>query len=131
MYEDDFDEFDYGYRSHNYKPKKDEEIDYNKNSWTTTYYFQDPIYIGETSSVTYNRYTKQPIDFKMLDGRIEYEEDLIYDFIHTMDLDVENFYWNGKELVIDYINGNQTTTSREEIGEFIEELNFWRELIKL
>ena len=67
----------------------------------------------------------------MNEGRIEYEEDLIYDFLTKMDLDVENFFWDGKELIVDYTNGNQTVTSREELGEFIEEINFWRELVKV
>jgi hypothetical protein len=130
-YEDEYDEFEFGYSRYSKKQEKTHETVNGSNSWTTTYYFKDPVYLGGTSSVTYNRYTKLPIDFKMNQGRIEYEEDLIYHFLNTMDLDVENFSWCGKELVVEYINGDQTTTSREELGEFIEELNFWRQLVKV
>jgi hypothetical protein len=99
------------------------------NNWTISYTFNDPIFQGDLCEVKINKYTKVPQEFKLTNGRIEYEEDKIYDFLVTMELDIHNFYWDGTVLDIEYMSGQTSKTKRTELAEYISELDFWKSLV--
>lgn len=127
--DDDYEDY---YYPRNYQKKKEFQNGSSVNSqksWVITHYFEDPIYLTSNNSVSINKYTNQPVEYELSKARIEYEEDLIYNFLNTMDIDYEWFEWNGSLLTIHYPNENVSSTKRNEIAEYIDELNFWEQLI--
>jgi hypothetical protein len=76
-----------------------------------------------------NRYTKQLVEINLTDDRLDYEAELIHDLLNSLELDFDQFHWNGFELEITYNQGNTSLTKRSEVSEYIDELNFWKSKI--
>jgi hypothetical protein len=123
--DNDFDDYEDDYYIQRQSPKKENE----KNSWTTEYYFTDEEWGNTTSSVVINRYTKQLVEINLTDDRLDYEAELIHDLLNSLELDFDQFHWNGFELEITYNQGNTSLTKRSEVSEYIDELNFWKSKI--
>jgi hypothetical protein len=129
---EEYDEFDDYYYPAYKKNDDKQKINGNKsNSWTVDYYFVDTEFERERSCVSFNKYTNSMTGIDLCDDRIQYETNLIQDLLQTLDVDYSTLEWDGFELVVDYDNGNVTTTSRTEMAEYIKELDFWKELIKI
>jgi hypothetical protein len=127
--DNDFDDYEDDYYEPNYIPKKETSKTNEKNSWTTEYYFTDEEWGNSTSSVVINRYTKQLVEINLTDDRLDYEAELIHDLLESLELDFDQFHWNGIELEITYEQGNTSLTARNEVAEYIDELNFWKDKI--
>lgn len=123
--EDEFE--DYYYPS--YQNKKEKEK--SPNSWTTTYYFVDTDFSTERSSISFNKYTNVRTHIELTTERLEYESDMIEELLNTLDVDYDTFNWDGNSLMVEYQNSNTTNTSREEMAEYIKDLDFWKELINI
>jgi len=129
---DEFDDYYYpSYKKTNYVnsyPSKDKET--SNKSWTIEYFFEDPIFGDEQkNSITFNKYTDAMVDIKLNKDRIEYEEGLISDLLETLEVEHDEFEWNGTNLAVTYKNENYTNTKRHELTEYIPELDFWKEIL--
>lgn len=91
----------------------------NKN-----FYFHDSKY-NHVSSITKLVSSSSIISVDLAKERIKYEQILIEDMLLILDVDYENFSWNGFKLIVNYI-GYKTECTREELSEYLPELEFWK-----
>jgi len=96
---------------------------YTDNSW-----FIDSEYSNYCSYVTTNRWTKKITDVDLADGRIEMEAELISDLMETLEVQYEDLKWDGYKLVLSYPEGHKTECDRNDLVDFIPELDFWKKL---
>lgn len=131
-WDDDWSDFDSTYYSSKYKNtygySKPSTVDFNEEL-----HFMDTAW-GTVSSIKINKNSTEvlSVDFDAL--RIEYEEDLIYNFLNKLDISFLQMRWNGVTLSVDYEDpldeGNishTTEVTRKELSEFLPELNFWKD----
>jgi len=65
--------------------------------------------------------------------RIEFEVSLIDEMMQNLELDVKSFTWDGFKLNIRYTENSgshQTFCDRNDLIEYIPELNFWKKIIE-
>jgi hypothetical protein len=103
----------------------------SNNSWTTDYKFVDTDFDLEPSTVTVNKYNNQLVKVDFSNERLEYELDLIEDFLHGLEVEYDNMTWDGNELELVYEHGHTTKTKRHEMSEYLSELDFWKEHINI
>jgi len=96
-------------------------ISYDENHW-----FVDDEHSNYCSYVTVNKLTKRILDTDLADGRIEYERELIGQLLMTLDVDNDDFTWDGFKLIVDNM-GNKTENDRNDLIDFIPELDFWKQ----
>jgi hypothetical protein len=89
---------------------------------TETIYFWDEEY-RYVSSVEINKNTGQLVDINLDPDRMMNEEDLIYKFLSEIDLEYKSMSWNGHTLKVNYEDGRVTEASRNELEEYIPELD--------
>ena len=138
--DNDYEDY-YSYRNPSRSTKSysvwDEEEDYpttskkSNNSWTNDYKFIDTDFDLEPSTVSVNKYTNQIVKVDFSNERLEYELDLIEDFLHGLEVEYDNMTWDGNELEISYEHGHTTKTKRHEMSEYLSELDFWKEHINI
>jgi hypothetical protein len=105
---DGWDNYDYGYQPRTEK----------------VHFFDEKFrYI---SSVTLEKNGSKLRDLEFSDERLEYEKDLISDLLESMEVDYFEFVWDGVALNVTRDDGDIVTCSREEIAEFIKDLDFWK-----
>ncbi|NCA22662.1 MAG: M28 family peptidase, partial [Crocinitomicaceae bacterium] len=101
---------------YNYRQTKKVE---NKKIW-----FFDEKYNNHVSLISLDTYGKiKEID--LAKERIEWERELIQNFIESVDVGAEKIKYDGKQLVVEHISeygGHETVIERGEISEYIEEL---------
>ena len=85
----------------------------------------------EPSTVSINKYTNQLVKVDFSDDRLEYEINLIEDFLHGLEVEYDNMTWDGNELEVVYEHGHTTKTKRHEMAEYLTELDFWKEHINI
>jgi hypothetical protein len=78
------------------------------------------------SSVTLEKNGSKLRDLEFSDERLEHEKDLISDLLESMEVDYFEFVWDGVALNVTRDDGDIVTCSREEIAEFIKDLDFWK-----
>lgn len=132
---DDVDEYDdlddYYYPTYN-KHNSDTSTKSNSNkSWTTEYYFVDTDFSTEKCSVSINKYTKTMTNIDLSEERLEYETDLIQELLETLDIEYTNLDWDGNKLTLEYEQGNISISSRQEMTEYLIDLDFWKEHINI
>jgi hypothetical protein len=99
------------------------------NSYTTDYKFVDTEFDSDVSVVTINKYTNQLTKVDFSDERLDYEMDLIEELLHTLEVEYDTMNWDGNSLELSYEHGHSTKTSRTELSEYINQLDFWKEHI--
>jgi len=128
--DNDYDDIDdYYYPRYPRKKSSDSSNTNTKKSWTSEYYFADPIFGGERSTVSINRYTDSVVEINLTEDRIEYEEGLIQNLLDEFELEYDEYEWDGNNLTVQYSKEHITTSSRTELSEYITELNFWKEVV--
>jgi hypothetical protein len=130
---DEYDELDdYYYPSYRGRSNTTTTTKSTSNkSWTTEYYFVDTDFSTEKCSVSINKYTNTMDRIELSDERLDYECDLIQDLLETLEVEYKEMEWDGNTLTLDYEQGNVSKTTREEMTEYIKDLNFWKHLINI
>ena len=49
----------------------------------------------------------------------------------SIDIDYKKYKWDGSSLNVEYNNGNYSECKREELEDFIPELDFWKEIVTI
>jgi len=126
------DEFDYGNDyTFTESPKSTQKKEQNdSNTYRSTFFFIDPIY-NEKSSVTVHGMTKKIIETDFCQDRIDLELQSIRDLFHNFDVEYKDLKWNGRTLQIQYNETHNSTMYREELSEYITELNYWKTEVNL
>lgn len=91
-------------------------------------YFIDRLFGTYASSVTIDKSnnTVKSVDFST--ERLSYEKTLIIEFFYHLNVVYRDFTWTGDKAIVFYQeNHNFREVSRNEISEFLEELDFWKE----
>lgn len=113
---DDWDDY-YGYGYSRYLPQPKEEKKY----------FLDRAFDGAwSSSVTIEKDTKKVKSVDFSPARLKFEKDLIIELFFHLDVLYKSVNWTGEKAIIVY-DGSHTFTElhRNELAEFLPELNFW------
>ena len=112
----------YAYNSVKSNVNDNEEIHFMDTSWNTI------------SSIKINKRSSEIISVDFDKERIEYEEDIIYDFLCKLDLEFLQMTWDGVKLTVFHQDLNnegeishKTEATRKELSEFVPELNFWKD----
>jgi hypothetical protein len=97
-------------------------------SYTENHWFVDNKYSGYCSYVTTNKWTKKVTDTDLSSERISMESELIAELLRTLDVDYESIKWNGFKLIVEYHTDHRTECDRNDLNEFLPELDFWKEM---
>jgi hypothetical protein len=101
------------------------------NTWTSDHYFTDPLFEIGNNYVSINKYTKQLTNIQLSKQRLEYEEEQILNLLESLELEYIDLEWNGNTLTVTYEDGQETISKRSEMAEYISDLNFWTEIVKI
>lgn len=124
----DWDDDCYGGGSSYYYPSTSRYT--SGRSYDNTSYFWDEM-SNYVSSVTLYTNSSKIKNIELGDERLEYEKELIVDLLEQLEVEYGSFTWDGLKLKVTH-NGNSTVTcTREEISEFIHQLDFWKNLIEI
>jgi hypothetical protein len=124
-WDDDDDYYGYGYRNKNYST-------YNNygNNWgkpkakpTDTIWFHDKKY-NYVSKIEVEKYTNKVVSVDLNEKRIQHEKLTIDNFLKSIEIDFSKTEWDGMELKISYIANYKTQCSRNDLIEFLPELDY-------
>ena len=104
-----------------------------ENSYQDTNWFVDAESDGYVSYVTTNRFTKKVAKADLGPYRIDCETDLIHQMLMTLEIQYSSIKWNGFKLIVEDDSGTSNTQSecdRNDLVEFIPELNFWKKILE-
>lgn len=101
------------------------------SSVNETVYYNEKI---EPSGVFYgkvvrNRNTKELVSLELRADRLRREEILIFELLHDLKILYSDFKWDGMKLIVYYKEqggSHVTEATREQIAQFIPELDFWK-----
>jgi Peptidase family M28 len=96
---------------------------YQENIW-----FKDELHGNYVSYVTINKYSKQVVKVDLSDGRMEEESDWIGELLTVLDVAYQSIKWDGYKLVISYEGNYTTEMTRNDLSEYIPELDFWKDI---
>ena len=68
-------------------------------------------------------------DLEFSEERLLIEKQLIVDFLDSLEVGYSSFTWDGIKLKVLHDCGSEVVCTREEIGEFIHQLDFWKDLL--
>lgn len=100
----------------------------SESSYVENVWFVDDKYSDYCSRMTINKWSHRVTYVDLADGRLEYEMSLIEDLLITLEQPFESIDWDGLKLVVHHDSTSTTECSREELVDFIPELNFWKKL---
>lgn len=134
-------EYNYGRSYSNYGGWSDDEWEgygynnysYNRNSYTPpvadeNVWIYDEDYGNYVTCITINKWTKKVLNIDISALRLSKEEGLIAELLMVLDVEYKTLTWDGFTLNIDSWNGVKTSADRNELAEFIPDLNFWIEI---
>jgi Peptidase family M28 len=98
------------------------------NSYQENIWFKDEYNDNYVSYVTINKYSKQVVKVDLSDGRIEEETIWIGELLSVLDVSYSSINWDGYKLIISYDNNYTTEMTRNDLSEYISELDFWKEI---
>lgn len=107
------DDYDYGYRPYTY-PQQDK----NEKVW-----FQDKKF-NYVSLVEIDKKTNKVVKVDFCKERILYERDIISNLIDSLEVYYNTLNWDGINLKLTYDYGHSTETSRDELMEYLPELDY-------
>ena len=79
------------------------------------------------SGLKIHKYTRKITTIDLCDDRVESERFLIKNFLNSLEIDFDSFIWDGFKLVVKRESGNDTECDRNELSDFIPDLEFWKE----
>ena len=91
-------------------------------------YFMDPDY-NFICSVKKKKYSSQVESLELPIERISNEKSQILEFLDSLEVDYEEVKWDGMKLIVKHTKesgGHLTECSREEVAEFLTDLDFWK-----
>jgi hypothetical protein len=98
-----------------------------KSTWKTKenekVWFWDETY-NYVSNVELDAYTKKVVKVDLCKERLSYEKRLIEKLLQSLDLDFESTTWDGVTLKVIYYADHSTTCSRNELIEYLDELDY-------
>lgn len=111
----------------------------NRNNNVTTYSsLNDIAYYHEKyennagffyGKVVRNKNTRELISIELRPDRLKKEEILIFELLHDLKILYSDFKWDGMKLTVYYneLGGSHITeATRDQIAQFIPELDFWK-----
>jgi hypothetical protein len=101
-----------GYSAKTYTPPKA----------TEKIHFYDEEY-RYVSDIEINKSTGEVVSINLSSYRLTTEEDAIFRFLDDIELSYETMKWDGLKLVVTYSDGRETVASRQELEEYIDELD--------
>jgi hypothetical protein len=119
---------DYGHSGYSSYSDKSRQVSTDENVW-----FVDEEYENHVSFVTADKYTKRVSKVDLSKGRITYEVNLITQLMMSLDVYYDTLIWDGFKLKVKYKEGNgghTTECDRNDLVEYITELDFWKEIEK-
>jgi len=119
---------DYDHSGYSSYSGKSRQVSTDENVW-----FVDEEYENHVSFVTADKYTKKVSKVDLSKGRITYEVNLIAQLMMSLDVYHDTLIWDGFKLKVKYKeeNGGHTTEcDRNDLVEYITELDFWKEIEK-
>ena len=119
------------YYGNRYSGWDDDEFGYtpntsNINSYQENIWFRDDIFDQYASYITINKYSKQVLKVDLSEKRCSEELTLIGELLSVLEVDYKSIKWDGYKLIISYENSATTEMTRNEISEWITELDFWK-----
>lgn len=93
-------------------------------------YFWDEM-SNYVSSVTLYANSSKVKDIELGDERLEYEKELIVELLEQLEVEYSSFTWDGLKLKVTHSGNSTVNCTREEISEFIHQLDFWKNLIEV
>lgn len=134
-----YDDYGYGFQSSNYKPKSYGSIGpstaYSKPSGIDNIWFVDHEAESYVTCVTVDKSTKKVTKVDLGPSRIAEECDIVAQFLMSLDIAYDSFKWDGLNLIVNYREefypkGHKTECDRNELSDYIPELDFWKELVR-
>jgi hypothetical protein len=101
-----------GYSAKTYTPPKATE--------KINFYDEEYRYV---SDIEINKSTGEVVSINLSSYRLTTEEDAIFRFLDDIELSYETMKWDGLKLVVTYSDGRETVASRQELEEYIDELD--------
>lgn len=95
-------------------------------------YFTDEEYDDDENDSYIKLLNKEVEKIKISDHRINYEIDLITEFLESIEIEFDVIHWDGYNLTVTYDlskGGHETVCNRNDMSPFIPELDFWEEYI--
>ena len=124
-YSSGWDNWGYDYDGY---PSKSRQVSCDENIW-----FVDEEHDNHVSYVTANKYTKKVSKVDLSKGRVNYEVNLIAQLMMSLDINYDTLLWDGFKLKVEYkekSGGHTTEYDRNDLVEYIPELDFWKEIEK-
>jgi hypothetical protein len=113
-----YDDWDYpsgSTYSSSYKPSSTVASTEKINFWDEEYRY--------VSSIEIKKATGEIVAIDLDTDRLAAERDAIYSFLDDIELAYETMNWDGKTLKVTYSDGRVTEASRQEMEEYIDELD--------
>lgn len=131
--------YGYGYGWGEWEDEWDEYYGVNRKSYSTpvvsndeTCYFWDEMY-NYVSGVKRKKYSNKLVGIDFADERIEYERGLISNLLESLEVKYSEIVWDGFTLTVKHnvsSGDHSTKCDRDEIAEFLPQLDFWKNLIE-
>jgi hypothetical protein len=126
----EWEDYDYGYRPARYTGGT--TTSYKPANYTENVWFIDSEYDSYVSCVTVDKYSKKVSKVDLSKSRLNYEVELICQLMMSLDVKYKNIAWDGFKLVVDYCEieypkGHKTTCDRNDLTDFVPDLDFWKE----
>ena len=115
---------DYGYGTYGYPSTSGSRV-YTESEKE---YFMDPVY-NYICCLKKKKYSSVIESLDLPLERLTDEKCQIIDFLDSLEVDYEDVTWNGMKLQVRHTSmagGHTTECTREEIAEFLTELDFWK-----
>jgi hypothetical protein len=99
---------------------------YDENIWVI-----DEEYENYVSCVTVNKASKRVTKTDLSKGRINYEVELIGQLLMSLDIHYDTLLWDGFKIKVQYSEksgGHTTECDRNDLSEYMPELDFWKEI---
>jgi hypothetical protein len=135
---------EYSYSGYGWAGWDDDDYNFNSSSRYTggatttrvvnydeTIWIVDDKYENYVSCITVNKYTKKVSKADLAKGRIKYEVELIGQLLMSLDIHYDTILWDGFKLKVEYEEnrgGHTTYCDRNDLVEYIPELDFWKEI---
>ena len=135
------DDYGYGYQASSYKAKSYGSIgpknttSYSQPSGVDNTWFVDYQAESYVTCITIDKSTKKVTKVDLGPSRISDECDEIAQFLMSLDIAYDSFKWNVMNLTVNYSEefypkGHKTECDRNELSEYIPELDFWKECVR-
>lgn len=129
-YDNEWDDYGYGYGYSNRQHLLDNSSTAGKfTTYEEKIHFFDEEY-NYVSTIIRGKYTAKLTSVDFSKERIEDERTPIIDLLNSLEVDYDSVKWDGFKLIVKHNlpSGHTTECNREELSEFLPELNFWKKL---